>query len=425
MALAKTLGGVAALVVCAALAPTQRAAEWPSWPLQMMPGPDGDPRQDRTTFPKSRTPAEAPRKRALVPRPPLTDAGDGDLVLSGGWKLQECRKVAATIRELSTPGYSAGLLVRRHRARHGSRRVRGPGGLPGADVRPRRHGHPRVPEPRGLLVPHRVRAAGRRRGRPDGHPHLPGRPLRGRGLAQRHPAGAECGGSFRPRVFDVTPLVRAGQPNALAVRVSPVPTPGIPHEESLAAGAGPNGGAMLFDGPTFFCTEGWDWIPGIRDHVSGRVAGRGPARGRAGAHRGRADRDRPAPAGPVERRRHDRRRAREPGGRAADERRARRDRGRDVRKEGPPRGRREGHGPLAPAELPQLRIRNPRLWWPNGYGRPELYRLALSVLDPAGGVSDRRTERFGVPQQPALGPGREGRAAAVRALADPALPAGR
>ena len=26
---------------------------------------------------------------------------------------------------------------------------------------------------------------------------------------------------------------------------------------------------------------------------------------------------------------------------------------------------------------------HPRLWWPNGYGKPELYHLTLSVLDAA------------------------------------------
>ena len=79
----------------------------------------------------------------------------------------------------------------------------------------------------------------------------------------------EIRGAFIRGVFDVSSRLRAGEPNALVVRISPVPHPGIPHEESLKAGAGPNGGAMLFDGPTFFCTEGWDWIPGIRDRVAG------------------------------------------------------------------------------------------------------------------------------------------------------------
>ncbi len=51
---------------------------------------------------------------------------------------------------------------------------------------------------------------------------------------------------------------------------------------------------------------------------------------------------------------------------------------------------------FTPAELPQLRVSQPRLWWPNGYGKPELYHLTLSVLDAGGSVSDRKAERFGI-----------------------------
>ena len=53
------------------------------------------------------------------------------------------------------------------------------------------------------------------------------------------------------------------------MRISPPPHPGIPHEQSIAAGPGENGGMLALDGPTFIATEGWDWIPGIRDRDSG------------------------------------------------------------------------------------------------------------------------------------------------------------
>src|SRR5262249_22305133 len=63
-------------------------------------------------------------------------------------------------------------------------------------------------------------------------------------------------GAFIRGVFDVTDAIRAGQPNALAVRVSPPPHPGIAHEESIAAGPGENGGNLAIDGPTFVASEG-------------------------------------------------------------------------------------------------------------------------------------------------------------------------
>ena len=61
--------------------------------------------------------------------------------------------------------------------------------------------------------------------------------------------------------FDVTGILLPGVANAIAVRISPPPHPGIPHEQSIAAGPGNNGGALALDGPTFIATEGWDWIP--------------------------------------------------------------------------------------------------------------------------------------------------------------------
>lgn len=50
---------------------------------------------------------------------------------------------------------------------------------------------------------------------------------------------------------------------------------------------------------------------------------------------------------------------------------------------------------LTPAEFAQLNLQHPRLWWPNGYGSPELYHLKLS-LQAGGSVSDSKDIRFGV-----------------------------
>ena len=58
-------------------------------------------------------------------------------------------------------------------------------------------------------------------------------------------------GAFIRGRFPVT-LV-AGR-NAIAVRVSPPPHPGLAHEESMTAGVGENGGVQMMDGPTFVAT---------------------------------------------------------------------------------------------------------------------------------------------------------------------------
>jgi len=50
---------------------------------------------------------------------------------------------------------------------------------------------------------------------------------------------------------------------------------------------------------------------------------------------------------------------------------------------------------LTPDAYPSLHLSHPRLWWPNGYGDPNLYHLHLA-LSTAGAVSDHRSVTFGV-----------------------------
>ncbi len=51
---------------------------------------------------------------------------------------------------------------------------------------------------------------------------------------------------------------------------------------------------------------------------------------------------------------------------------------------------------FTPREYAQLTVQNPRLWWPNGYGAPELYHLNLRFKDSAGKVSGTAQIRFGI-----------------------------
>ena len=50
---------------------------------------------------------------------------------------------------------------------------------------------------------------------------------------------------------------------------------------------------------------------------------------------------------------------------------------------------------LTAADVPALLIHHPRLWWPNGYGDANLYRLRLRFTD-ANGLSDDSTIVFGI-----------------------------
>ena len=50
---------------------------------------------------------------------------------------------------------------------------------------------------------------------------------------------------------------------------------------------------------------------------------------------------------------------------------------------------------LNPADYPGLRLTKPRVWWPVGFGKPELYDMRVSVK-VGDSVSDAKTIRFGV-----------------------------
>ncbi|MGI4756496.1 MAG: glycosyl hydrolase 2 galactose-binding domain-containing protein [Janthinobacterium lividum] len=201
-------------------------------------------------------------------------------------------------------------------------------------------------------------------------------------------------GAFIRGDFDATGLLKPAGRNALAVRISPPPHPGIPQEQSLKGGPGENGGAMILDGPTFMATEGWDWIPAIRDRNSGiwqPVTLRAVDAVRLGdvqvitrlplPDTSTADVEINVPV-------------RNNSASAVSTTVHARFEGVDVsRTVSVPPGDTTVH--LTPAEFPQLHVTTPRLWWPNGYGRPDLYHLMLS-LETGGAASDRAETTFGM-----------------------------
>ena len=201
-------------------------------------------------------------------------------------------------------------------------------------------------------------------------------------------------GAFIRGIFDVSSTLKPGSENVLAVRISPPPHPGIPHEQSIAAGPGQNGGNLAIDGPTFIATEGWDWIPGIRDRNTGiwqdvELSAGGELR----IIDPQIVTTLPLPRTdsadlvihiPVENR------GSQPASATIEAAVA----GIHVSKS-------ETLAPgvsevvLAPSEFPQLRLAHPNLWWPNGYGRQDLYTARLTV-SAGGGRSDSKSVRFGI-----------------------------
>ncbi len=201
-------------------------------------------------------------------------------------------------------------------------------------------------------------------------------------------------GAFIRGEFDVTGILRKND-NVLAVHILPPPNPGIPHEQSPSAGNGMNGGQLCLDGPTFISSEGWDWVPGIRDRNIG-IWQDVRLRFTGGAKIGdtqvmtrlnlpdttkaeltvRVDVENVLPqANEVKVKMTVDGKCVERGVRLA------------------PREKRVVQ--FSPADYPELELDNPRLWWPNGYGAQNLYDLDLT-LEEKGNVSDSKNVRFGV-----------------------------
>lgn len=195
-------------------------------------------------------------------------------------------------------------------------------------------------------------------------------------------------GAFIRGRFDITSLAKPE--NSLYVHIYPPANPGIPHEQSPRSGGGKNGGAMCLDGPTFFCSEGWDWIPGVRDRNIGiwqdvqLLATDGIAFGDA-----KVVTDLPLPDVSY-----------------ADLTvtaylRNSLNVDKKVLLEGTTDGMIFSTEAVVPAksqipvEIKGIRLENPRLWMPNGYGEPNLYEMTLEC-SVDGKISDARNIRYGV-----------------------------
>jgi Glycosyl hydrolase 2 galactose-binding domain-like/Exo-beta-D-glucosaminidase Ig-fold domain/NedA-like, galactose-binding domain/Glycosyl hydrolases family 2 len=200
-------------------------------------------------------------------------------------------------------------------------------------------------------------------------------------------------GAFMRGRFDVTGIVHPGAVNALAVRIEKNANPGKVQDKAISFRG--NGGALGADNPTFHATIGWDWMPTIRGRDTGiqsavYLTESGPVTIEhplvttqlALPDTSRADVT-------IEATLHNR-----------DDR--------------PVSGTLLGSfgnvrfqmpitlGPaaattvrLGPATTPALRIAKPKLWWPNGYGDPNLYPVELR-FETAAGVSDTKSFEAGI-----------------------------
>ena len=201
-------------------------------------------------------------------------------------------------------------------------------------------------------------------------------------------------GAFIRGKFDITDLIVPGKKNVLAVLIHKNDNPGIVKEQTQAS-PDLNGGVLGADNPTFHASIGWDWIPTIRGRnigiwnevylsTNGGVEIENPF----------ITSDLPLPDTT-----------------SADV---------DIKLNvvnhtaeavtGVLKGRfgdisLSKDVVLSPNEskivefnskdYPALHLKNPRLWWPKGYGAPNLYDVELSFLSQEG-ISDKKTFKTGI-----------------------------
>jgi beta-mannosidase len=205
-------------------------------------------------------------------------------------------------------------------------------------------------------------------------------------------------GAFIRGDFDISQWTKPGKTAVVAVLVHPQPHPGTPHEHTVALGVGRNGGESALDGATFLSTVGWDWLAAVRDRDTGiwlpvTLDSTGPVTlndtfvtsNLASSHES-ADLAIETSLKNLS----------------------------SKESTGTLMGVISGQGPditfekqvtlppsattpikLDASSVSQLHIVSPKLWWPNGYGVPNLYKLTLRWKE-ANKTSDVYATNFGI-----------------------------
>ena len=202
-------------------------------------------------------------------------------------------------------------------------------------------------------------------------------------------------GAFTRGVFDVSDYIIPGGPNGLAVRIIKNENIGTIKEQT-AISPDKNGGILGGDNPTYHASVGWDWIPTIRGRnigiwndvfisSSGSITIEDPFV--------YSDLELPDTTSAdihieVTLRNH---RAETVSGNLSGmygeipfEQEVSLEAGEAKMVK------------LDPESHPSLRIENPKLWWPKGYGSPDLYDVELKFQTADGTISDKKEFKSGV-----------------------------
>jgi hypothetical protein len=345
--------------------------------------------QDPSTMPRSRAPLASPVASPAQRESPLEPTGDNEWTL-GNWKLVAAPDIHADAAELSRPGIDTKSWIQATIPGTVLTTMVDRGVYPDPDYGLNNLAIPETLNKQDYWYRTEFKAPKEAAGRQvtltfEGINYKADVWLNGQSLGT-------ITGAFIRGVFDVTKILKAD--NVLAVRISPPPHPGIPQEQSIKGGPGENGGMMCLDGPTFVATEGWDWIPAIRDRDTGiwqPVVLTGSGGVKIGDPQIVTKLPLPDTSSadvtitvPLENSTN----AEVRGTLSASFDQV------EVHKEITlPPGK--GDVKLTPAEFTQLTVQHPRLWWPNGYGSQELYQAKLTFSE-GGKDSDVKSVRFGI-----------------------------
>ena len=205
---------------------------------------------------------------------------------------------------------------------------------------------------------------------------------------------------FARAAIDVTAQLAAHGEQNLAVLIAPMPDPGNPGDKGPSGISYTDAGTdeMNLSSPTYLAVSGWDWMPAVRDRVSG-IWNHVRLRSTGAAVIGDPRFDSVLPSLP------DTSVAEvtitvpvsnvESGSRTVTVTAALGNV--QVSQTVTIAGGASTDVVFGPSSYPALRLKDPKLWWPNGYGEPNLHDLVLTTA-VGRAESDRRTVRVGIRQ---------------------------
>ncbi len=236
------------------------------WPVQTRGQAGYRAPQDPATYPKSRAPYPAPVAKPLPKGPEVVADGDNQWTLAGGWRMAAAPTVKASAAEMAKAGFDTKEWLVATVPGTALTTMIDRGVYPDPDYGLNNLAIPESLNKQDYWYRNEFKA-------PKTGAQRLTLTFQGINYAAEVWLNGTGAGDHQGRVYSRRlrrdRRAEAGQTNVLLVRVSPPPHPGIPHEQSMMGGPGENGGTMVLDGPTFMATEGWDWIPAIRDRDTG------------------------------------------------------------------------------------------------------------------------------------------------------------